>query len=129
MSTSKYEEMSSILRRASFEEDVIDIFFKNRIDKLIFHELSRDDFRQLGVVALGDFKRLQLLKEEILDSEVSVNCMLLMVLPLGNCYYNYRGVPFPSDLEQLTFTLLQSDPSHLWMMWVLKRIVIVMCLL
>ena len=91
MSTLKYEEMSSLLRKSCFEEDVIDIFFKNRIDKEIFKELTKDDFQQLGVVALGDIKRLQLMKENVMDAEVSVTsllCPLTLIETLRNLLPN-----------------------------------------
>ena len=55
----KYEEICSKLRDAGFEEDVIDIFKRNRIDVPVFLEI------QLKVNALGDRKRLISLQREI----------------------------------------------------------------
>ena len=61
----KYEEICSKLRDAGFEEDVIDIFKRNRIDVPVFLELDSEEFIQLNVDALGDRKRLISLQREI----------------------------------------------------------------
>ena len=61
----KYEEICFRLRDAGFEEDVIDIFKRNRIDVPVFLELDSEEFIQLNVDALGDRKRLISLQREI----------------------------------------------------------------
>lgn len=66
----KYDEMGAWLKKEGFEQDVIDIFIDNRIDTSIFLELDQRDYEDLGVRALGDKKRLLLLKKRISD-EVS----------------------------------------------------------
>ena len=60
-----YEEICSKLRDAGFEEEVIDIFKRNRIDVPVFLELDSEEFIQLKVDALGDRKRLISLQREI----------------------------------------------------------------
>ena len=60
-----YEEICSKLRDAGFEEDVIDIFKRNRIDVPVFLEIGSEEFIQLKVDALGDRKRLISLQREI----------------------------------------------------------------
>lgn len=72
----KYEEMCGLLKEGEFEDDVIEVFRKNRIDTSIFIELDNDELDSLGVVALGDKKRLKRLKEKIID-EVRVTCVYI----------------------------------------------------
>lgn len=67
----KYEEMCKWLEGEGFEDDILDVFRSNRIDSKIFLELNKDDFEDLGVTALGDKKRLNLLKKKIICAEVS----------------------------------------------------------
>lgn len=61
----KYEEMCRHLRREGFEEGVIDIFRQNKIDTVVFLKLNRADFQELGVTAIGDRRRLQIVKEKV----------------------------------------------------------------
>ena len=62
---SKYQEVTDMLIKEGFEDDVVAIFEKNRIDKVVFMEMDKDDFNELGVMALGDKKRLMILKDKI----------------------------------------------------------------
>ena len=69
----KYEEICDLLREEDFEEDVIDVFRKNRIDSSTFLELTREDFLELGVTALGDRKKLLKMKDKMLCCVISVS--------------------------------------------------------
>ena len=64
----KYEEVCCILRDGGFEEDVVDVFKRNRIDIEVFQVLEKEDFRELGITTFGDMKRLLMLKKNIIYS-------------------------------------------------------------
>ncbi len=66
-------EICDLLREEDFEEDVIDVFRKNRIDSSTFLELTREDFLELGVTALGDRKKLLKMKDKMLCCVISVS--------------------------------------------------------
>ena len=65
----KYEHVCDLLNEEGFDKDVLEVFRKNRIDVLVFVEFDKEDFEQLGIVALGD-KRLMKLQKRI-DANVS----------------------------------------------------------
>ena len=55
------EEVSDILNKAGFNEEVVKIFRVNKIDRSLIVALDKDDMKELGIVALGDSKKLQML--------------------------------------------------------------------
>lgn len=55
------EEVSDILNKAGFDEEVVKIFRVNKIDRSLLVALDKDDMKELGIVALGDRKKLQML--------------------------------------------------------------------
>ena len=57
----EYDEICSMLKKAGFEADVIQIFRENRIDKDTFLDLN-EDLLELNITALGDRKRIQKMK-------------------------------------------------------------------
>ena len=61
-------EVCSLLKESGFDTDVVEIFQKNKIDGTTFLDLDADDLKELGVVALGDRKRIQKLKEAAVES-------------------------------------------------------------
>ena len=54
-----------MLMAKQFEEVVVEIFRKNRIDGTALLLLSDSDLKELGIVALGDRKKIQKLIEEL----------------------------------------------------------------
>ena len=54
----KYERVCDLLNEEGFDKDVLEVFRKNRIDVSAFVKWDKEDFEQLGIVALGDKKRL-----------------------------------------------------------------------
>ena len=61
-------EVCSLLKESGFDTDVVETFQKNKIDGTTFLDLDADDLKVLGVVALGDRKRIQKLKEAAAES-------------------------------------------------------------
>jgi len=56
------EEFCDILTSYNFDDDVVQVFRSNKIDGSIFLELTQEDFKELGVVSLGDRKKMERLK-------------------------------------------------------------------
>ena len=54
-----------MLEKADFEQDVVEIFRKNRIDMESFLDLNNNDLLELQVFALGDRKIIIKLKESV----------------------------------------------------------------
>ena len=54
-----------------FDEDIVETFRMNKIDGETFLELSSEDLKELGIVALGDRKKLSKLTKRL--SEMSVD--------------------------------------------------------
>ncbi len=50
--------MEELLTKHGLSKDIIDIFHDNRINVDQLQELTSDDLKELGVIALGDRKRL-----------------------------------------------------------------------
>ena len=50
------EEFCAILTSYNFDDNVVQVFCSNKIDGNIFLELTTEDFKELGVVSLGDRK-------------------------------------------------------------------------
>lgn len=55
-------EVCNLLKTNGFDEDVVEIFLANKIDGSTLLELNSNDFKELGLVALGDRKKLEKLK-------------------------------------------------------------------
>ena len=51
--------MCEMLVKAGFDDSVVEVFRSNKIDRVVLLELDRDDMSELGIVALGDRKKLQ----------------------------------------------------------------------
>lgn len=56
-----------MLREAGFEEDVLEIFKDNRIDRETFIDLQSDDLLELNITALGNRKRIRRLQNSLLS--------------------------------------------------------------
>ena len=52
-------EVCQLLRQRGFDDFIVEIFEKNKIDMDVIKDLNADDMKELGIVALGDKKRLQ----------------------------------------------------------------------
>lgn len=61
------EEVSDILTKAGFDEEVVKVFRVNKIDRSLLVALDKDDMKELGIVALGDRKKLQMLITTLLS--------------------------------------------------------------
>ena len=53
------ERVCNMLLTNGFDNDVVDVFRENKVDLDVFIQLDKDDIRELGVIALGDRKKLQ----------------------------------------------------------------------
>ena len=71
MASQRYEDVCSELLLEGLEEDVVEIFRSNRIDKPVFLGLDRSDLQQLGITALGDKKRIETIQQRISGENVS----------------------------------------------------------
>ena len=58
-------KLCELLRDEEFDEDIVESFRTNKIDKITFLELDQDDLKQLGIVALGYKKRLMKLQQQV----------------------------------------------------------------
>lgn len=52
-------EVSKLLEDNKFDEEVVQIFLDNKIDGSSLLELTTAEMKELGIVALGDRKRLE----------------------------------------------------------------------
>ena len=52
-------EVCSLLKERGLDDDVIEIFRTNKIDGAVFLELNKEDLKELGIVALGDLKKIR----------------------------------------------------------------------
>ena len=59
------EEVISLLTKARFDTEIVQIFISNKIDKSVLTMLTTEDMKELGIVALGDRKKLQTLIETV----------------------------------------------------------------
>ena len=59
------EEVSSLLSNAGFDTEIVQIFVSNKIDRSVLATLTTEDMKELGIVALGDRKKLQFLIEAV----------------------------------------------------------------
>lgn len=94
----KFEEMAEWLRKEGLGEDVVTIFLDNKIDTTIFLELDNSDFGELGVLALGDKKRLALLKQKILENVFNI----IIVIANSKHYFSFytqQGTTPPCIIE------------------------------
>lgn len=58
-------EVYQLLRQRGFGDSVVENFAKNKIDMDVLKDLNADDIKELGIIALGDRKRLQKLIDGI----------------------------------------------------------------
>ena len=63
------ERVCNILVTNGFDKDVVDDFRENKVDLDVFIQLDKTDIRELGVIALGDRKKLQQLIVKLQNSE------------------------------------------------------------
>ena len=57
-------DVSDFLAANNFDEEVVKVFHSNKINGKVLSLLTEEDFRELGLTALGDRRLLsQLLKE------------------------------------------------------------------
>ena len=52
-------ELCSLLKEKGLDNDVVEVFRSNKIDGAVFLDLNREDLRELGIVALGDQKKIE----------------------------------------------------------------------
>jgi len=55
----RVEKLCGLLSDAGFDNAVVDTFRENKVDEQVLISLDKEDMVELGVVALGDRKRLQ----------------------------------------------------------------------
>ena len=76
-------KLCEILTGEKFDEDVVESFRKNKIDGETFLELDHDDLKELGIIALGDRKKVKKLQQRLkVSSRVhlhSFNVLLQLV--------------------------------------------------
>ena len=60
-----YQKMGAILKSEGFQDDIVETFKNNEIDVDVFVDLNRDDFKDLGITAVGVKKKLLRLIEKI----------------------------------------------------------------
>ena len=70
----RVETMCRLLSDAGFDDTVVDIFRENKVDQQVLISLDKEDMLELGVVALGDRKRLQQLIVSLRDVEKENVC-------------------------------------------------------
>ena len=64
--------VSKFLRQHEFEEDVVEVFHKNKISFDVLVDLTPSDMKELGIV-LGDRKRLSMLIRQIQENPTLKN--------------------------------------------------------
>ena len=70
----RVEKMCRLLSDTGFDDAVVDVFRENKVDEQDFISLDKEDVLELGVVALGDLKRLQKLIIRLRDVEKENVC-------------------------------------------------------
>lgn len=70
-------DISETLLEEHFDQDVVAVFQRNKIYEDIFLQLNQDDFKELGITALGDRIRLNNLKKKIIKDKVSCVTVIL----------------------------------------------------
>lgn len=68
MSATAVTKACELLHREGFDKDVVDVFRQNKITVALLENLDGDDFKELGISALGDRKRLKYLIEKLKSS-------------------------------------------------------------
>lgn len=63
MSSLNISDVCKLLRENGFDEEVIETMRTNKIDGSTFIDLNSQDLKELGIVALGDRKRLEKLRQ------------------------------------------------------------------
>ena len=56
-------EVCTLLKTNGFDDDVVEVFRANKIDGSTLKELNSEDLKELGIIALGDRKRLERVKK------------------------------------------------------------------
>ena len=56
-------EVCTLLKTNGFDDDVVEVFRANKIDGSALKELNSEDLKELGIIALGDRKRLERVKK------------------------------------------------------------------
>ena len=88
------ENMCQLLVENHFDTSVVEIFRANKIDRNVFIDLDKDDMKELGIMALGDRKRLQQIGAKLRGTTVS------SIGPLTSIpsHYNWNGEDSSSDV-------------------------------
>lgn len=58
-------DVGETLRKEGFTDDIVQLFYENKISMPILMDLNKEDFKELGIVALGDRKKLTILIENL----------------------------------------------------------------
>lgn len=61
--------VGDLLRKEAFTDDVVKSFVDNKISLPIFMDLNNEDFKELGILALGDRKKLKNLIAKLQNHE------------------------------------------------------------
>lgn len=67
------ERVCKLLTQYGFEEDVLEVFCYNKITEDVLVELSNNDMKELGIVAVGDRIRLRKVIAHITEASPSGN--------------------------------------------------------
>ena len=58
-------KVCELLKKKDFDEEVVEVFRKNKVSEAVLIELDYDDLKELGIVALGDRKMIKKLINEL----------------------------------------------------------------
>ena len=59
-----------LLQKEGFDEDVVELFHKNKVDRETLMSLDSEDMIELGHKALGDRKKLQRLQVQLSETSL-----------------------------------------------------------
>ena len=95
--TSEVEDVFQLLLENDFDALVVEIFRANKIDRKVLIDLDRDDMKELGILALGDRKRLQQIIARMRETFPPRYTTLTSTPSLENC----NEVDFTTEAEML----------------------------
>ena len=109
----------SLLQKEGFdEEDVVELFHKNKVDQETLMSLDREDMIELGLKALGDRKKLQCLQVQLSEtSQTACHSTQLQLSPLGDVDNHtdvYDAAPESPPCQQ-QLTVPASLPVSRWL--------------
>ena len=69
-------QLCSLLKENGLDGDVIEVFRCNKIDGAVLLDLNKEDLKELGIVALGDQKKIEKIRSLHPPNEVSYLILL-----------------------------------------------------